>query len=100
MALPSPSRLNEEQIATVCEAVLQALAYLHTQGVIHRDIKSDSILLTLDGRVGPFPPWHTHDPTSRLLLPSSPSLPFLPLTPTPGETLGLRILCTDQQRCP
>ncbi|XP_006883086.1 PREDICTED: serine/threonine-protein kinase PAK 6 isoform X2 [Elephantulus edwardii] len=47
----SQVRLNEEQIATVCEAVLQALAYLHAQGVIHRDIKSDSILLTLDGRV-------------------------------------------------
>ena len=38
----------------MCEAVLQALAYLHAQGVIHRDIKSDSILLTLDGRVSPF----------------------------------------------
>ncbi|XP_029808013.1 serine/threonine-protein kinase PAK 6 [Suricata suricatta] len=47
----SQVRLNEEQIATVCEAVLQALAYLHAQGVIHRDIKSDSILLTLEGRV-------------------------------------------------
>ncbi|XP_069493621.1 serine/threonine-protein kinase PAK 6 [Ambystoma mexicanum] len=47
----SQTRLNEEQIATVCESVLQALAYLHSQGVIHRDIKSDSILLTLDGRV-------------------------------------------------
>ncbi|XP_068608035.1 serine/threonine-protein kinase PAK 6 [Brachionichthys hirsutus] len=47
----SEIRLSEEQIATVCEAVLQALAYLHSQGVIHRDIKSDSILLTLDGRV-------------------------------------------------
>ncbi|CAB1342610.1 unnamed protein product, partial [Coregonus sp. 'balchen'] len=47
----SETRLNEEQIATVCEAVLQALAYLHSQGVIHRDIKSDSILLTLDGRI-------------------------------------------------
>ncbi|KAA0708179.1 Serine/threonine-protein kinase PAK 6 [Triplophysa tibetana] len=47
----SETRLTEEQLATVCEAVLQALCYLHAQGVIHRDIKSDSILLTLDGRV-------------------------------------------------
>lgn len=47
----SQTRLNEEQIATVCKSVLQALVYLHSQGVIHRDIKSDSILLTLDGRV-------------------------------------------------
>ncbi|KAM4529372.1 serine/threonine-protein kinase PAK 6-like [Fundulus diaphanus] len=45
------TRLNEEQIATVSEGVLQALFYLHSQGVIHRDIKSDSILLTLDGRI-------------------------------------------------
>ncbi|XP_024858775.2 serine/threonine-protein kinase PAK 6-like [Kryptolebias marmoratus] len=45
------TRLNEEQIATVSEGVLQALTYLHSQGVIHRDIKSDSILLTLDGRI-------------------------------------------------
>lgn len=43
--------MNEEQIATVCLSVLRALSYLHTQGVIHRDIKSDSILLTSDGRV-------------------------------------------------
>ncbi|KAM4521994.1 serine/threonine-protein kinase PAK 6-like isoform 1-T2 [Odontesthes bonariensis] len=47
----SEARLDEEQIATVCEGVLQALSYLHSQGVIHRDIKSDSILLTLDGRI-------------------------------------------------
>ncbi|KAM9840128.1 serine/threonine-protein kinase PAK 6b [Aulostomus maculatus] len=47
----SETRLNEEQIATVCDGVLRALSYLHSQGVIHRDIKSDSILLTLDGRV-------------------------------------------------
>lgn len=47
-------RMNEEQIATVCLSVLKALSYLHTQGVIHRDIKSDSILLTSDGRVSLF----------------------------------------------
>ncbi|XP_065511245.1 serine/threonine-protein kinase PAK 4 [Caloenas nicobarica] len=45
------TRMNEEQIAAVCAAVLKALAVLHAQGVIHRDIKSDSILLTHDGRV-------------------------------------------------
>uniref|UniRef100_S4RAZ1 non-specific serine/threonine protein kinase n=1 Tax=Petromyzon marinus TaxID=7757 RepID=S4RAZ1_PETMA len=45
------TRMNEEQISAVCVSVLRALAYLHGQGVIHRDIKSDSILLTADGRV-------------------------------------------------
>ncbi|KAB1262151.1 Serine/threonine-protein kinase PAK 5, partial [Camelus dromedarius] len=45
------TRMNEEQIATVCLSVLRALSYLHDQGVIHRDIKSDSILLTSDGRI-------------------------------------------------
>lgn len=56
-------RMNEEQIATVCLSVLRALSYLHTQGVIHRDIKSDSILLTSDGRVGFFFNTHTHKHT-------------------------------------
>ncbi|XP_001600121.2 serine/threonine-protein kinase PAK mbt [Nasonia vitripennis] len=45
------SRMDESQIATVCLQCLKPLQYLHSQGVIHRDIKSDSILLTADGRV-------------------------------------------------
>lgn len=45
------SRMDENQIATVCKSVLRALAFLHANGVIHRDIKSDSILLSSDGRV-------------------------------------------------
>ncbi|OQR67521.1 serine/threonine-protein kinase PAK 7-like [Tropilaelaps mercedesae] len=44
-------KMDEVQIATVCKQVLKALTYLHSQGVIHRDIKSDSILLAHDGRV-------------------------------------------------
>ena len=43
--------LSEEQVSCVCRSVLKALAFLHPQGVIHRDIKSDSILLTTSGQV-------------------------------------------------
>ena len=49
--LISLSSLTEEQVSCVCRAVLKALAFLHPQGVIHRDIKSDSILLTTGGQV-------------------------------------------------
>lgn len=54
--------MNEEQIASVCLAVLQALSVLHAQGVIHRDIKSDSILLTHDGRVSIRVAWASAGP--------------------------------------
>merc|ERR1711953_1487111 len=43
--------MSEDQISTVSMMCLKALTYLHSQGVIHRDIKSDSILLSADGRV-------------------------------------------------
>ncbi|CAI2726552.1 unnamed protein product [Schistosoma spindalis] len=43
--------MSEKQIATICRDVLRALAFLHDHGIIHRDIKSDSILLSINGRV-------------------------------------------------
>ena len=43
--------LSEEQIAHICKSCLKALTFLHSQGVLHRDIKSDSILLTTSGQV-------------------------------------------------
>ncbi|KAF2149403.1 Pkinase-domain-containing protein [Myriangium duriaei CBS 260.36] len=43
--------MTEPQIAAVCREVLFGLQFLHSKGVIHRDIKSDNILLSSEGHI-------------------------------------------------
>lgn len=43
--------LNDGQIAGISQACLRALAFLHSKDIIHRDIKSDNVLLGSNGEV-------------------------------------------------
>lgn len=46
-----PIGFVEHEISAILRETLKALVYCHERNLIHRDIKSDNILITRDGQV-------------------------------------------------
>nr|XP_019005448.1 STE/STE20/PAKA protein kinase [Kwoniella mangroviensis CBS 8507]OCF68909.1 STE/STE20/PAKA protein kinase [Kwoniella mangroviensis CBS 8507] len=45
------NKLTEEQIAAICLETCRGLQHLHSRSIIHRDIKSDNLLMNAQGQV-------------------------------------------------
>ncbi|XP_075457096.1 serine/threonine-protein kinase 10 isoform X2 [Ascaphus truei] len=43
--------LTEPQIRAICRQMLEAMVYLHSMKIIHRDLKAGNVLLTQDGDI-------------------------------------------------
>lgn len=46
-----PRLMSEDEIAYIMLESMRGLQYLHSQHIIHRDIKSGNLLMTEDGQV-------------------------------------------------
>ena len=65
-----PGALDETQVLTWARQLLAALAYYHKQGVLHRDIKPQNVIITPDGEAvlvdfGLVKLWDPNDPRTR-----------------------------------
>lgn len=47
----SHNSMTEKQIRVICLEMLKILCHLNTRGIIHRDVKSDNVLMGLDGQI-------------------------------------------------
>lgn len=47
----NPTAFTEERIAKICLDTCKGLAHLHKQLIIHRDMRSDSIIIDMKGRI-------------------------------------------------
>jgi serine/threonine protein kinase len=45
------SKVTEKQIAYITRETLAGLGHLHEKEIVHRDIKSDNVMVAMDGRV-------------------------------------------------
>ena len=43
--------LSEEIIAYILREILNGIAYLHSNNLLHRDIKGQNVMITQDGRI-------------------------------------------------
>ncbi|KAJ7656680.1 kinase-like domain-containing protein [Mycena rosella] len=51
LIIETPLTMREEQMSRICAETLSGLEYLHSRCIVHRDIKSDSILFDRLGHV-------------------------------------------------
>lgn len=49
--LTDDKKLDEATVQAIAKQLIRALYYLHTERIIHRDIKPQNILVAADGRI-------------------------------------------------